>query len=415
MTFERDAIRPHVLGCFSDLLTATAKHPAMLLYLDNARSTAASSAMTTKDFRLERYRRLRGEQGLAARRRIDRALLKRKQRQEEAQNRLPNEMKNRRGINENYARELMELHTLGVDGGYSQQDVVEVARAFTGWAFYPLGPVAEKARNRLEARMDGARHAGAVRDGDFLFRPDVHDAEEKIILGEYFPEGGGVEEGERVLAMLAHHLSTAKHIARKFATRFVSDTLPDRLVKNLSSVYLETRGDLAVLVRATVASPEFWGEAARRSKIKSPLELATSAVRSIDGEVLETRTLVRWIRAMGQPVYACQAPTGFPDRGEVWTSAGALLQRMKFAVSLALGRVKGVEVHPYALVSESVSELPRNVFRSYGSVVLPERDLDGAIQTLSSLYHDWHRRVKTKRGKAEMVGVLIGSPEFQRH
>ncbi|MGB6121656.1 MAG: DUF1800 domain-containing protein, partial [Bacteroidota bacterium] len=410
LTFERDAIRPHVLGKFGEMLGATARHPAMLFYLDNAKSTAPSGARTTMDHELERYRKLPG-----LRNRIDRALQERSRRQSEAEKMLPRELKSRRGINENYARELMELHTMGVDGGYSQWDVVEVARAFTGWFVYPMGPVGGEARVRLEGRMKRARRVGFVREGGFLFRSDLHDAEEKMILGESFPEGGGLEEGERVLEIVARHPSTARHVARKMAVRFVSETPSPELVDRLAIRFLETDGDIAEIVRAIVHSAGFWKESTRRSKVKSPFALAVSAVRGVGAEVRDCRELLRWVRAMGEPVYAYQAPTGFPDRAEAWISAGSLVQRMKFAVSLALGRIRGVEVPSYQKPGGSLSASAGSSLRRSGAMLLPGRDLESTIGLLTPLFEETESRLETWRGRAELVGMLIGSPEFQRY
>jgi uncharacterized protein (DUF1800 family) len=323
---------------------------------------------------------------------------------------LPKELRSRRGINENYARELMELHTMGVDGGYTQRDVVEVARAFTGWSVYPMGPVAQSMRVRLERRVERARRVGLVREGAFLFRPDQHDAGEKVILGNRFGEGGGVEEGERVLEMLALHPSTARHIARKMAVRFVSQTPSTGLVRSLTDRFLETGGNVAELLRAIVYSPEFWEESTRRSKVKSPFALALSAVRGLGAEVHDCRDLLRWVRVMGEPVYAYRAPTGFPDRTETWISAGALVQRMKFALSLALGHVRGVEVPSFTDVGSLQSGL-----RWCGAVLLPERDLERMIGALSPLAGELESRLRTERGRAELVGMVVGSPEFQRY
>jgi len=257
-------------------------------------------------------------------------------------------------VNENYARELMELHTLGVDGGYTQTDVEDVARAFTGWSVWPSAMRRGDAQlAQIERRMERAEGAGFVRDGLFLFRADAHDATAKTILGQAFPAGRGVDEGERVLDLVAAHPSTARHLARKLAVRFVSDTPSEALVNELAGVYSRSNGDVKAVVRAIAYSPEFWSEAARSGKVKSPFELAVSAVRATGAEIGMPGTprgnaglasLGAWIERMGQPIYRYQAPTGFPDRAATWLNAGTLAARLSFGLKLATGAVPGVDV-----------------------------------------------------------------------
>ncbi|HEX7184141.1 MAG TPA: DUF1800 domain-containing protein, partial [Thermoanaerobaculia bacterium] len=322
LSYERDAIRPHALDRVRSLLGATARHPAMLLYLDNAQSSASAEAVTTLEEEIGRLPRRRlgfGERGMGMM-------------SEEAVQR---RMRRPRGLNENYARELLELHTLGVDGGYTQDDVVQVARAFTGWTVLPPG------------RRQAVRRAGGMgfqAEGEFLFRADMHDAAEKVVLGQSLPAGRGVEDGEQVLDMLAVHPSTARHLATKLAVRFVSDQPPKALVDRLSAVYLRSGGDVRALLSAIAESPEFWSREAVAAKIKSPFELAASAIRVLDGHVEEPRGALDWVRQMGQPLYAYQAPTGYPDRAEAWVNTGALLSRMSFGLQLASGRVNGVDL-----------------------------------------------------------------------
>src|SRR5688572_6956980 len=278
--YERDVIRPHALGKFPDLLRATARHPAMLFYLDNWLSTRP-------DFTLRSG---------------------------------PNKGK-KAGLNENYARELMELHTLGVEGGYTQKDVTEVARAFTGWTID---------RPRQDAR--------------FVFRPLVHDAAEKTVLGTRLPAGGGEQDGERVLDLLARHPATARFVAGKLVRRFVGDVPPPALVDRVAVVYRDTGGDVRAMLRAIFTSPEFVAPAARRAKIKKPFEFVASAVRAVDATT-DARGAVALARAtaeIGEPLFHAQPPTGYPDRAEAWVNAGALLARMNFALSLTQRRLPGV-------------------------------------------------------------------------
>jgi uncharacterized protein (DUF1800 family) len=284
--YERDAIRPHVFGRFRDLLGATASHPAMLFYLDNWTST--------KD-------------GFAG-----------------------------RGLNENYARELMELHTLGVDGGYTQDDVHEVARCFTGWSIVPP-----------RAAVNAPARRGAARDlppGSFVFRAPAHDPGAKTVLGAAIPAGGGREDGEKVLDLLAAHPATARFVATKLCRRFVSDDPPAALVARVAGVFRATHGDLRSVYAAIFSSPEFWSDAAFRAKTKTPLELAASAVRALGGSVDASRAapLARQVALMGQPLYRCQPPTGYADTAEAWVSAGMLVNRIAFGAALAAGKIQGV-------------------------------------------------------------------------
>ncbi len=373
LSYERDAIRPHVLGRFRDLLGATAKHPAMLFYLDNAQSTAPDRPLQM------------GMGGM------------------NMGGRTPDRPRRRRGINENYARELMELHTLGVDGGYTQQDIVEVARAFTGWTLYPFGPREERIRKQIKRRP----HA-FVRQGDFLFLKNAHDAGEKIILEQTFPAGGGIEEGERVLDILARHPATARHLSHKLATRFVSDNPPDTLVNRLARTFLKTDGDIPALMRALAASPEFWHEAVQRTKIKSPFELAAGALRALEADVKNPRPALRWIARMGQPLYAYQQPTGYPDRAEAWMNAGTLVTRMNFGLDLALGRIRGIRIDLRPPDRDDPSDAA--LLETYAALLLPGQDLPETLRELAPTIP-----VKPDKQAAKAVGLILGSPEFQYH
>ncbi len=430
LSYERSAIRPHVLGRFRTLLGATAKHPAMLLYLDNARSSAPEDAMTTLDVNMSR---MEATGGPAVRRRIEAARRRMEMRQTRSAD-APARPGARRGVNENYARELMELHTLGVDGGYTQADVEEVARAFTGWTVLPPTPEGDAVRTRLEGR----RRAGFVIEDGFLFRPNRHDAGAKHLLGETFPEGGGLDEGERVLDLLAAHPSTARHLARKLAVRFVSDDPPDALVDDLAAVYLDTGGDLRAVVRAIAYSPYFWETAALRAKVKSPLELSVSALRALDADFDDPRGLLNWLRKMGQPLYAYQAPTGYPDRAEAWINTGTLLNRMNFAMRLASGRIRGVTVDLPALNRNHEPASVEAALTTYARLLLPGRDVTATVAQLLPIAADpgFARRldasarrtappdedgseapaeaVPTPAALARVVGVILGSPGFQR-
>jgi uncharacterized protein (DUF1800 family) len=272
--YERDAIRPHVLGRFRDLLEATAHHPAMLFYLDNWLSVDPNNTR--------------------------------------AQGQGPKAQNKRRGLNENYARELLELHTLGVDGGYTQKDVTEVARAFTGWT--------------ITGQRDG---------GDFRFVRRMHDTGRKVVLGHTIAAGGGVEDGERVLDMVASHPSTARHIARELAQRFVSDEPPESLVTKAAARFTATDGDLREVVRTILTSPEFFATDVRSAKIKTPLEFVVSAVRASGNERVNAMDMDRALRQLGMPLYMCQPPTGYDDTADAWVGAGAIVSRINLASRLA--------------------------------------------------------------------------------
>ncbi|HEV2446116.1 MAG TPA: DUF1800 domain-containing protein, partial [Candidatus Sulfopaludibacter sp.] len=278
--YERDAIRPHVLGHFRDLLGATAKSPAMLFYLDNWQSAGANAPAA------------RGGGN-----------------------------RQRRGLNENYGRELMELHTLGVDGGYTQKDVTEVARCFTGWTIQQ-----------------------PQRGGTFIFNPRMHDSGAKTVLGVTIPAGGGMEDGEKVLDILAHHPSTAHFIAKKLAVRFVADDPPASLVDRMAQTFLKTDGDLREVMRAMLSSKEFWSVGAYRSKLKSPLEMVASAVRAVNGDVDFAFGLANQVAQLGEPLYRKMEPTGYSNSGKEWLNSAGLLARMNFALALADNKVPGVKV-----------------------------------------------------------------------
>ncbi len=287
--YERDAIRPHVFGRFRELLGATASHSAMLFYLDNWQSTRDGF--------------------------------------------------NGRGLNENYARELLELHTLGVSGGYTQEDVREVARCFTGWSLVPPRAVNAPARGRAARDLE---------PGSFVYRDAAHDAGAKRVLGTVIPAGGGRADAEIVLDLLAKHPSTARFVAAKLCRRFVADDPPSALVARVASVFTRTGGDLRSAYTAIFASPEFWSDEAYRAKTKTPLELAASSVRALGGGVDPARAapLARQVALMGQPLYMCQPPTGWADTADAWVSAGVLLNRLSFGAALAAGRIAGVTGDP---------------------------------------------------------------------
>jgi uncharacterized protein (DUF1800 family) len=338
--YEQDVIRPRALGKFRDLLGAVAKSPAMLFYLDNFQSAADSTHPTLA---ARNVRGVRGGvigrrplPGLAGRGRIPPAL------RDRLANATPEERERllqraqqqaKRGLNENYARELMELHTLGVDGGYTQKDVQEVARALTGWTF-----------NR--------------QSGEFVFNPNVHDAGEKLILGKSFPAGRGIEEGEEVLDMVARSPATARFISTKLARHFVSDEPPKALVDRCAGTFSKTDGDIRETVRCIVTSPEFFSRSAYRAKVKTPFEVVASALRAVGAQPDTTPRTAQVIARLGQPIFGRQTPDGWPDRADAWMNTGAILNRINFGLSLAAGQLPGARLtswEPY----ESVRTLSR--------------------------------------------------------
>jgi len=285
--FEMKVVRPRVFGKFKDLLLATAQSPAMLFYLDNHLSSVPDPQIQGR------------------------------------RNRPNNPGANRRqqGINENYARELMELHTMGVDGGYTQKDVTEVARALTGWTID---------RPRMNA--------------NFVFRPQMHDRGEKIVLGQRIGANGGMQDGVKVIEILARHPSTARFIATKLVRRFVSDEPPQSLVEKVAATYTKTDGDIREMLRTIFLSEEFMSPQAYGKKMKTPLEYVVSSIRALDGDSGGNQQIARAITQMGQPLYQYQPPTGFPDRADHWMSDGALVARLNFAVTLTSGRFPDTRV-----------------------------------------------------------------------
>lgn len=340
------------------------------------------------------------------------------------------------GVNENYARELLELHTLGVDGGYDQADVFEIARAFTGWTVVSHLRVKED-QERLRAGSS-RDDLGYFQQGLFQFRADKHDAGPKTVLGASLPAGRGLEDGEDVLDLLARHRSTARHVARKLAVRFVADDPPQALVEHLAERFLSSDGDLGVVMRALVSAPEFWSKDVRRQKIKSPFELATSALRAVDADIRNPGPIVAAIAEMGQPLYAHQAPTGFPDRADAWVNSGALLARMNFGMQLATEQFKGTRFKLRKLVAGPEPASAEEALATYLALLLPERETAPVVQQLGPSVNELGlgdrleeatmaaavppeattAEISPERASATMlsqvIGVILGSPEFQR-
>jgi uncharacterized protein (DUF1800 family) len=379
-SYDRDTIRPFAMGRFRDLLGATAHSPAMLFYLDNWRSSVLRPYPATKD-------KPAGADG---------------------------------GLNENYARELMELHTLGVDGGYTQTDVQEVARCFSGWTI-------QKPNEQ----------------GLFLYRPGLHDDGEKVVLGHKILAGGGIADGERVLDILATHPATARFVATKLARRFISDEPPPSVIDRAAAVFLKTDGSIRETLRAIVTSPEFFSTTAYRAKMRSPFEYVAAAMRALNAETDGDRPVLDAIGRMGQPVFGRITPDGYADRADQWLSSGAMVARLNFAGALAANRIKGTKIDVDRLLSgvdeakkDSVAarfiQLTVSGDVSTGTRGVLEKTLrsEAAVsQTMPasnsaanvSAGYDAKAASQTAGAAtapppyiAELVTLLIGSPEFQQ-
>ena len=378
--YERDVIRPNVYGKFEDLLLATAKSPAMLFFLDNFSSAGPAESMSNPvNEKMRKQLAAKFKSQMA-----DTSSLKAKTLNKIQQNR-----KNQ-GLNENYAREVMELHTLGVDGGYTQLDVTQAARVLTGWTVAPMeNAYGAPVKNMIEKiGEENLKKRGFIFEGDFLFAANRHDQGEKMVLGQVFPANGGYEEGNQLLSMLAKHLSTAKFISRKIAVRFVNDNPSEVLIAKMTATFKEKNGNISEVLTTMVSSPEFWTAEALREKTKSPFELVISAVRSMNAEIKQPFQLNTWITRMGQKMYYYQAPTGFPDNGYYWINTGSLLSRMNFGLALASQRIPGIKFDLLALNKNREPESSEAALITYSKLIMPERDLDQTIARLSPMLND---------------------------
>lgn len=378
--YERDVVRPNVFGKFDQLLLASAKSPAMLYYLDNFTSVGPTPAPAKKQ-----------SPPASAIATANTDMMMTSDMITAAPKPKPQENKNTQGLNENYAREVMELHTLGVDGGYTQQDVTEAARVLTGWTLYPISDNAYgSAMKSLVAKVGDSNLVakGYVREGDFLFTPNRHDQGAKTVLGHSFAAKGGYQEGVELLEMLAHHPSAAKFLCKKLAIRFVSDNPPQSLIDKMVKTFTEKDGEIAQVLVTMVEAPEFWSKNALREKTKSPFELVISSVRSLNADVKEPYQLFNWMSKMGQKIYYYQAPTGFPDKGQYWINTGSLLSRMNFGLALAQQRIPGVKVDLAALTNKQEPESADAALITYSKLLMPERNLEATYKQLTPLLND---------------------------
>jgi len=372
-SYERDVIRPRALGKFEDLLVATAQSPAMLFYLDNWLSVGPNSDVANgipKKANKEVKQRIRNKSQTSQ------------------------SKGKRNGLNENYGRELMELHTLGVNGGYTQQDVTEVARVFTGWT--------------LKQPKQG---------GGFTFEERTHEPGDKIVLGHRI-KPKGEKEGLEVLHILAHHPSTAKFVCTKLAMRFVSDDPPQALVDRMSQTFLKKDGNIREVLNTMLESPEFWSPDAYRAKVKTPLEFVVSAVRASGAEVTDAMPIAHQLQNMGMPLYGMQPPTGYSMKAEAWVNSSALLGRMNFALALTSGKVKGVQVNSEA--APRGTDDPLQTLSAFENSLLAGDVSKQTHDIISARLQD----SKISRRKLDdparppsgslIAGLLLGSPEFQR-
>ena len=472
-SYDRDVIRPNALGDFRTLLGAVAKSPAMLFYLDNAQSVADSGRATLRSQR----RGGTGERGTGNRRRGGQVRPGRPgvrlgtppassggasvpgsrfpvpstsaAQVARAAPRRP------RGLNENYARELMELHTLGVDGGYTQKDVIEVARALTGWSIRPPRQLLQLAPDpRVQRLAERMPDNGAA--GEFVFRPETHDAEPKVVLGHKLKAERGLEDGEDVLDILARHPATARYIARKLVVRFVSDSPPPVLVDRAAAAFTRTNGDIREVVRTIVTSPEFFSRAAFRSKVKSPFEVVVSTLRALDAAPDATPRTAQLVARLGQPIFGHQAPNGWPETSEPWMNTGAILNRINFGMAAAANRVPGASLDRWpdaarlravprakqvdgvvaSLLGGHVSPQTREILTtgvhpmvaqakdSSASMIAAADSTTDAEPTMAPDEPPVRRRqrlaaqgfsnIPELTGLAQVVGLALGSPEFQR-
>jgi uncharacterized protein (DUF1800 family) len=392
--YERDAIRPHAMGKFRDLLEATAKSPAMLFFLDNWLSADPVAWKKLQEEQQGR-RQMRGGPfggGPFGRPRFPQGA--------PAANGNPNDpnakQKRERGLNENYGRELMELHTLGVDGGYTQDDVVNVAKAFTGWSI-------------RQPR----------RDPEFFFEERLHDTSVKTVLGHKIHEGG-MKDGEEVLDILARDPHTAHHISFELAQRFVSDTPPDALVDRMAQTLLKSDGDIREVLRTMIYSPEFWSKENYRTKIKTPFELVASATRAVGAEVDVPLMLVQWTSRIGQPLYQCEPPTGYSDKADAWVNTGSLLNRLNFSLALTSNRLRGAQVDVDSLFGWEMGVDPHATLNRAIQAFLGGHASQETRDTLEKQMDDPMILQATLDDKVKEVnvgmiaGLVLGSPEFQR-
>lgn len=394
-SFERDAIRPFALGKFEDLLLATAQSPAMLFYLDNWRSSAPplEYVETLENRKISSQGGDYGQEMFMRPGPFGRGMRFRRTRRQGAKNENAS-----RGLNENYGRELMELHTLGVDGGFTQQDVIEVARCLTGWTIR---------RPRFEA--------------EFFFNPRMHDYHPKLVLGRKFPAGRGMEDGLEVLQLLAHHPSTARFISTELCRRFVSDDPPQAVIDRATGAFQSSGGDIREVVAAILTSREFNSKAAYRAKVKSPFEYVASSLRAVAADTDAGLPIIMALGRMGHPMFQYEAPSGYADRAGTWINSSTLLWRLNFAMLLAAGRLPGTKVQAGFLSALSGNPNGPELVNTIAEQLLGEAASPSTVEAilrkggLGAKFQEVDFRPQASRPEtATIAGLLLASPEFQR-
>jgi uncharacterized protein (DUF1800 family) len=454
-SYERDVLRKNALGNFKDLVVGTAQHPAMLFYLDNFESVSPNAQAAGNNQNAQRLQQIVRNGGQINSRvreqirqrtgatdaQIDQRLKEMRDNPQAAQQR------QRRGINENYARELMELHTLGVDGGYAQKDIIEVAKCFTGWTIAdPRGyrrAAAATIKGTEDRRMDRLQRLQGVPEtvesGQFYFNSRWHEGGAKTVLGQKVDEGG-IKDGLKVIDMLVAHPSTAKFIAKKLAVKFVSDTPSDKLVGRVAEAFTKSKGDIKTTLKALFSDREFFAVENYRAKIKSPFELAVSSIRALGADTNASPAMLAMLNKLGEVPYAYQAPTGYPDTAEDWVNTGALLERLNFAVAIASNRIPGtrVDLKQFAskdksqildksiatLLDGEISAVTRSTLLKQIEQPLPEvkagNDLGDAgmeVPNMRDGARNRQARLLNPSGDPEVfkiVSLVLGTPEFQR-
>jgi uncharacterized protein (DUF1800 family) len=457
-SYERDVIRKNALGNFKDLLVGTAQHPAMLFYLDNFESVSPNAQLTASrggnGGGLQRLLRSGGQLTPQMRERIRQRTGATEAEIEQRMQQMRNDpqqaqQRRRRGINENYARELMELHTLGVDGGYTQQDIIEVAKCFTGWTIAdPRGyrrAAAATIQGTEDTRLDRLQRRFGVPDdvesGEFYFNSRWHEGGAKTVMGQKIDEGG-VKDGLKVLDILVASPNTAKFIARKLTVKFVSDNPSDALVQRVADAFHKSKGDIKTTLRALFSDKEFFAPENYRAKIKSPFELAVSSLRILNAESNGGPAFTAMLNKLGEVPYGYQAPTGHPDTAEDWVNTGALLERLNFAIAVASNRIPGTFVDLKAFASKDktqvldkavavildgeISPATRGTLAKQIEQPLPEvkadTEADQQIEVPNMRQGQQGRGMRAARlldpsGNPEVfkvVSLVLGTPEFQR-
>jgi uncharacterized protein (DUF1800 family) len=382
-SYVRDSIRPNTMATFQDLLVATAKSPAMLFFLDNWLSVDPAAFQRHQQEIAMRRARFQGRFG------TDFPF-------PGAAGANPQRKNQDRGLNENYGREVMELHTVGVDAGYTQQDVIEMARSLTGWT------VSQPRRNP-----------------EFVFKPEFHAEGKKVVMGHTF-SAGGEKDGEEALKMLANDPRTAKFISTELARHFVSDTPPQTLVDRMAGTYEKSGGDIRAVLKTMIYSPEFWSKEAYRSKIKTPFELVASTARALNADAEVSLPLAVWVGRMGEPLFLCQPPTGYSDKSQAWVNIGALLNRLNFSLAFASGHLAGTSVDLASMFGDDALRDPemaltRSIDLFLGGQIDPQarQTLEGRLndpQILQARLDDPVKQVN----EGLLSGLVLGTPEFQR-